>query len=295
MEFDHAAKRNAWQVKGKANLHSRLKSMWTSIKKLLDDTYLHPRHISRREIANFVRAEGPRLKGRLLDVGCGKKPYGRLLPNVQQHFGSDMPSTMHGLEHADLFASALALPFPDRTFDSVLCTEVLEHTPDPATGLREMARVAKPDALLLLTVPASEQLHEKPYDYCRFTCYWLEYLLDETGWEILRLRPRGGAWLEMGYRFSSFLYTALGATSDPHGKLTPRALASWFVVPACTCVQLLAVLLDKLWPSNVSTMGYGAIARRKLGVVSRAHSLPGSDLNAAIVELEPCEQRAGDD
>jgi SAM-dependent methyltransferase len=269
--------------------------MWTSIKRLLDDTYLHPRHISRREIASFVRTEGPRLTGRLLDVGCGKKPYGRLLPNVDQHWGSDMPSTMHGLEHANVFASALALPFPDHTFDSVMCTEVLEHTPDPATGLREMARVAKPDALLLLTVPASEQLHEKPYDYCRFTCYWLEYLMSETGWEIMRLQPRGGAWLEMGYRFSSFLYTTLGATSDSHGKLTPRAFASWFVVPVCACVQLLAVLLDKVWPSNISTMGYGAIARRRLDEVSESDSLPGIASSASSFELEPCEQRAGDD
>jgi SAM-dependent methyltransferase len=237
--------------------------VWTLIKKTLGDTYLHPRHLSHREIAGFVRSEGPKLKGRLLDVGCGKKPYARWLSDVERHFGVDMPSTMHGVEHADVLASALELPFRDNTFDSVLCTEVLEHTPDPAAGLREMARVAKSDALLLLTVPSSEQLHETPYDYCRFTCYWLEYLLKETGWEIVRLHPRGGASLELGYRLSIFLYSSFGATADPHGKLTPRPLASFFIVPVCACVQLFSVLFEKLCPSNVSTMGYGVLARRK--------------------------------
>ncbi len=240
-----------------------MKLAWSNIKLTFGDTYLHPRYIAKREIARFVRAEGPRLFGRLLDVGCGKKPYGPCLPNIEKHWGADMPSTIHGVEHSDVMASALALPFANGTFDSILCTEVLEHTPNPLAGLQEMARVAKPGAMLLLTVPLSEQLHEKPYDYCRFTCYWLEQLLEGTGWEILTLQPRGGTWLEIGYRLSTFLYTSLGATADCHGSLTPRPVASFIVVPACAAVQLVSSLLDAVWPSSVSTMGYGALARKK--------------------------------
>jgi SAM-dependent methyltransferase len=248
--------------------------MWSTIKRIFGETYLHPRYVAKREIARFVREEGSRLQGRLLDVGCGEKPYGPCLPNVERHWGTDMPSTIHGVEHSDVMASALALPFADGTFDSILCTEVLEHTPAPATGLREMARVAKPHALLLLTVPLSEQLHEKPYDFCRFTCYWLENLLEGTGWEILRLHPRGGAWLEIGYRLSSLLYDSLGATADDHGSLTPRPVASFFVIPACALIQMVTSLLDTLWPSTVSTMGYGALARRRLLVNECNENLP---------------------
>jgi SAM-dependent methyltransferase len=237
--------------------------MWTTIKSTFGHSYLHPRHIAQREIANFVRAEGVALRGQLLDVGCGRKPYGKWLSNVDHHWGADMPTTMHGPEHADVWASAAALPFADGTFDSILCTEVLEHTPDPAAGLREIARVSKTGAVLVLTVPFSEQLHETPYDFCRFTAYWLEHLLKTTGWEILRLRPRGGAWLELGYRVSSFLYTSSGATSDEHGKLSPRPVASFFVIPACAGVQLFSSVMDKLLPNNISTMGYGLVARKK--------------------------------
>lgn len=47
----------------------------------------------------------------------------------------------------------LALPFPDASFDIVLCTEVIEHTPDAATAIGELARVLRPGGTLVLTTP----------------------------------------------------------------------------------------------------------------------------------------------
>jgi SAM-dependent methyltransferase len=257
--------------------------MWNAAKKIFANTYLHPRHLSHREIEKFVRTEAPRLEGRLLDVGCGKKPYARWMNRVDSHLGLDMPSTMHGLEQTDVLGSVMALPFSASTFDSILCTEVLEHTPDPLASLREMARIAKPRALLILTVPASEQLHEKPHDYCRFTRYWLEYLLKETGWEIVRLDPRGGASLELGYRLSIFLYSSFGATADAHGKLTPRPIASFLIVPLCACIQIFSVLVEKVWPSTVSTMGYSVLARRNQ---SRGTTFVPHEANQGHAEYE---------
>ena len=237
--------------------------MWTAIKGKLQRTYLHPRHLALREIEKFIRREGIRLTGRLLDIGCGKKPYVDLLPNVRQYVGVDVPSTMHGIQRVDVLASVMALPFPEHAFDSLLCTEILEHTPSPVDGLAEMARVAKPGACLLLTVPLSEQLHERPHDYCRFTSYWLRHLLDATGWELISLVPRGGPWLEIGYRFSSFLYTSLGSTSKNDGNLVPRPIAGPFVVVTCAGIQALSSLLNRLWPSDLSTIGYSAVARKQ--------------------------------
>lgn len=46
------------------------------------------------------------------------------------------------------------LPFPDRTFDGVLCCELLEHvTADPVAMLSEIHRVLKPQGWLVLTTP----------------------------------------------------------------------------------------------------------------------------------------------
>jgi len=47
------------------------------------------------------------------------------------------------------------IPLPDNTGDLVICTEVLEHVPDPRAMLLELIRVAKPGAQLVITVPDS--------------------------------------------------------------------------------------------------------------------------------------------
>src|SRR5690606_14520517 len=43
------------------------------------------------------------------------------------------------------------LPFPDDTFDRIICSEVMEHIPDDAAAARELARVLKPGGMLAVT------------------------------------------------------------------------------------------------------------------------------------------------
>lgn len=261
---DGIFRRAAASVRGKEDgLNASWIVVLRTIKGHLRNTWFHPRHLAQREIAKFVRAEGPSLKGRMLDVGCGKKPYLRHVPNVKAYVAVDVPSAMYGGHHADVLASILALPFENGTFDSVLCTEVLEHIPDPNLGLQEMARVAKPGAKLLLTVPLSEQLHEEPNDHCRFTRYWLSYLLGRNGWRIDKIQQRGGAWLELAYRFSSLLYSSVGAKIDSTGNLRTRPFLGPPVVLFCAVAQFSGYLLNKAWPCPLSTIGYGVIATRK--------------------------------
>lgn len=202
------------------------------------------------------------LHGKLLDVGCGKKPYAGLFSNVKMYVGLDVPSSMHGLSQVDVVSTCLTLPFRDACFGNVLCTEVLEHTPEPLAALQEMWRVTKPGGLLLLTVPLSEQLHEEPYDFYRFTKFGLDYLLRKSQWQTLRIYERGGAWLELGHRLSSFIYSAIGARQDPSGAFEPRFLLGPLVVFFCAVVQFLAVVMDKMWKSSLSTIGYGVVAQK---------------------------------
>ncbi len=48
---------------------------------------------------------------------------------------------------------ALHLPFPDATFDRVICSEVLEHIPDDLGAMRELSRVLRPGGTMAITIP----------------------------------------------------------------------------------------------------------------------------------------------
>lgn len=124
--------------------------------------------------------------------------------------------------------------------------------------------MTKPAGILLLTVPLSEQLHEEPYDYYRFTKYGLAYLLNKSGWEILKLYERGGTWLELGYRFSSFLYSSMGATTNNDGTLKTRLFLGPLTIMLCAGIQLVAHILDMIWKSRLSTIGYNVVAQKKI-------------------------------
>lgn len=236
--------------------------VWLNTKTLLSHSILHPRYLAQDELWRLVKIAGPELQGNLLDVGCGKKPYVSLLPKVHWYVGVDVPTTMHGLHHVDVASTAVALPFCNSCFDSVLCTEVLEHVAEPMQALQEIARVIKPGGMLLLTVPFSEQLHEEPYDFFRYTKHGLIHLLKKSNWSVLAIYERGGTWLELGYRLSSFIYSTLGADLLPDGNLKPKLFLGPITILICAFVQIVALLLDRSWHIELSTIGYGVVAEK---------------------------------
>ena len=88
----------------------------------------YDRQIKRR-LRGVVRELGPRfLCGRLVDIGCGYKPYERDLRGiVSEHVGVDYQETPYDLSRVDIVATAYSIPVADDTFDCALATEVLEQ------------------------------------------------------------------------------------------------------------------------------------------------------------------------
>jgi SAM-dependent methyltransferase len=139
------------------------------------------------------------LIGRLLDLGCGMKPYKQPLgAAVDEWVGLDFARTPSGRSLANVFASGLEIPFATASFDTVLSTQVLEHVARPLDLLREAHRVLKPGGHLVVTAPQTNPLHEEPHDYFRYTCYGLRFLSEEVGLEVVELRPVGGAIATVG-------------------------------------------------------------------------------------------------
>ena len=126
---------------------------------------------------------------RLLDVGCGDRPYDPLFAAAAEVVGFDV----EGNAHADLHGTIDAIPVPDATFDLVLCLQVLEHVPDPAAAIRELHRAVRPGGRVLASTHGVAPLHPNPEDLWRWTPQGLEQLFLANGeWASVTVLPGAG-------------------------------------------------------------------------------------------------------
>ncbi len=126
---------------------------------------------------------------RVLDVGCGDRPYDALLAGAAEIVGFDRS----GNPYADLHGSIDAIPVEDASFDIVLCLQVLEHVPDPAAAVRELRRTVKDGGRVLLSTHGVYPFHPNPDDLWRWTHQGLERLFRANGeWSSVTVRPGAG-------------------------------------------------------------------------------------------------------
>ena len=152
---------------------------------------INPFFFVRRGLLRGIRRYASRLEGRLLDFGCGSKPYRELFA-VREYVGVDMEQTGHAhLKHErltiDVFYDGKTLPFTDGHFDSVFSSEVFEHVFNLEEMLIEINRVLRPGAMALFTVPFVWNEHEVPYDFGRYSAFGITHLLQRKGFEVLEL------------------------------------------------------------------------------------------------------------
>jgi SAM-dependent methyltransferase len=135
------------------------------------------------------------VKGRLLDLGCGKIPlFDAYRPYITDSVCIDWENTEHKNDHLDFEADLTKeLSFSDGEFDTIVLSDVLEHIPEPQQLCQEMARVLSPNGKLLMNVPFYYWLHERPHDYYRYTEFALRRLMERSGMQVLQLQAIGGA------------------------------------------------------------------------------------------------------
>jgi SAM-dependent methyltransferase len=127
---------------------------------------------------------------RVLDVGCGPKPYYPFFAGAaSEYVGVDVVPN----PAAELLGSVEALPVADGSFDLVLCTQVLEHCDDPAAAVRELRRVTAPGGRVLASTHGVQVYHPSPEDLWRWTHVGLRRLFErEADWASVRVEPAGG-------------------------------------------------------------------------------------------------------
>jgi SAM-dependent methyltransferase len=138
--------------------------------------------LTRVTLDRFIAAHAS--ERRTLDIGAQNGPYAA-------HFPRRIALDITRGNGVQVLGDAQALGIRDASFDIVLCTEVLEHLPEPQRAIDEMFRVLVPGGQLLLTTRFLFPIHDAPHDYFRFTKYGLRHLLRR--FEIIELQEETDA------------------------------------------------------------------------------------------------------
>jgi len=214
-----------------------------------------PDHLVIAPLWRDLQAVSRYAKGCFLDLGCGNGPYRQWFESrVEKYVAADLPPVTKTTHVA---CDTEHLPFRDGAFDSVLCTQVLEHIPHPWVAASETARVLKPGGILILSCPQYWVLHELPHDYFRFTPYGLRVLFPETGWDWLEHRQQGSTWAVMA--------CALWQSFRTFGRA--KRLIALFANPVF-------MLCDRLWRNANDTPNHLIVLSRK----AKPHAFPTPSL-----------------
>jgi 2-polyprenyl-3-methyl-5-hydroxy-6-metoxy-1,4-benzoquinol methylase len=140
---------------------------------------------------------------KILDAGAGEQRFRKYcshLEYVAQDFGKyDGVGDSKGLQTGkwdqtglDIVSDIAAIPAPDKSFDVILCVEVLEHLPEPTLALREFSRLLRNGGELILTTPFCSLTHFAPFHFhSGFNRYFFETHFAKFHLEITEMTENG--------------------------------------------------------------------------------------------------------
>jgi SAM-dependent methyltransferase len=202
----------------------------------------NPFYLARRELWKVMKGFRQHVHGRVLDVGCGTQPY-RSLFEVESYRGLEIDTPQaRARKAADDYYDGGRFPYPDASFDSVLCSQVLEHSFAPEMLLGEIARVLKPGGKLVLTVPFVWDEHEQPWDYARYSSFGLRALVERSGLTVSEHRKLNDGAAVLFQLANAYLYKVLGTPS--------RAFNLLLCVVLMFPISLVGLLLGAALPRN---------------------------------------------
>lgn len=196
--------------------------------------------------------------GKLLDIGCGNKPYESWTKGrVSEYIGCDIIQSSSN--KVDILCEANNISLESTSFNTVLSTQVIEHVEDHQGLVNEAYRLLKQDGYFILSGPMYWNLHEEPYDFFRFTKHGFTYILEKAGFEVCEIVSNGGTWATLGQVINhTFEFRNPNAHAIPRGlKYLFRKLRLFVVV------NRVFSYLDAKDLNTINTMNYVVVARKK--------------------------------
>lgn len=205
--------------------------------------FVNPFYFARKGLYKNISELAVQIKGgKLLDVGCGTKPY-RNLFRVESYDGLEYNTLEYGeSKNAEYFYDGHTFPFENESYDNIVSNEVLEHVFNPDEFLSEINRVLKMDGKLLLSVPFVWDEHEQPYDFARYTSFAMRHLFEKYGFEIIEYRKSVN---DLGVVFqllNDYIYKKM----IKRGRLKHRIIVN----SICSIFNILGAILVKITPKN---------------------------------------------
>ncbi len=127
---------------------------------------------------------------RVLDLG-GVKTLKRGIFDIERYDLRVIYVNLSPVKRPDILGNAEHLPFTDKSFDVVICSELLEHVWPPINIISEAYRVLCRGGSLLICVPFLYRIHADPYDFGRYTDYFWRCTLEEVGFQDIILERQG--------------------------------------------------------------------------------------------------------
>lgn len=193
-----------------------------------------------------------------LDIGCGFRPYEKLLPSGT-YIGVDIEESGRPIDMKvpDCFYDGERLPFMDGSMNGVLCTQVLEHVADSEAFFFEINRVLRPNGMLILSAPFLWEEHEEPYDFFRFTSFGFRELLTRGGFDVISVQKTTGLLEAVAQMLSVYVINNL--------SLSIRGWNRILALFVCCPIQIGGLLLQRILPDQKKLfLDCVVVARRKV-------------------------------
>ncbi|MGJ4950108.1 class I SAM-dependent methyltransferase [Bradyrhizobium sp. HKCCYLS20291] len=208
---------------------------------------------------------------KVLDVGAGSAPYRALFSHCEyktQDFAQLQPEQLRhgGYTAIDIVSEAHRIPVPDASVDAILCTEVIEHVPEPIAVISEFGRILAPGGRLILTAPLGSGIHQEPYHfYGGYTPFWYRRFLGDAGFDAIVVEANGGTLRHVAQETIRFV-----SLTNPLRLAAPWIirlawLPFWLLLAPVLAlgVPLAARWLDRYDADQHFTVGYHVTATRK--------------------------------